>query len=52
MEIFITLIKYNTHQRHKEGKPLFVVTTYYYPLPYKSVQRMFEEWDTPINVHR
>ena len=27
MEIFITLTKYNTSQRRKEGKPLFVVTT-------------------------
>ena len=25
MEIFITLTKYNTHQRFEEGKPLLVV---------------------------
>ena len=30
MEIFIALTKYITCQRHGEGKPLLVVTTYHF----------------------
>ena len=37
-----------------EGKPLLAVTTKsaHFTHPHNSVQRIYEEWDVPINVHR
>ena len=52
MEIFITRTKYNTCQRHEEGNQLLVVNYLVSILPpYNSVQHIYEDWDTPINVH-
>ena len=44
IEIFITLTKYNICQRREEGRPLL--------LSIFSPQRIYEEWDVSINVHR
>ena len=50
MQIFITLTKYNTRQWREERKPLLVA--YNLILLRNSVQRIYEECDIPIDVHR
>ena len=52
MEIFIALTKYNTCLLREEGnRCLWWLLSIFSP-PHSNVQRIYEEWDIPINVHR
>ena len=51
MEIFMTLTKYNIRQRREEGCHYSWRYLANSP-PHNSVQRIYEEWDILINVHR
>ena len=55
MKIFIKLTKYNTRQKGGESNPLLIsgaLINQHITPSHSSVQRIYEEWDIPINAHR